>query len=152
MRKRTFDESFQTIRVSQKTDLLSVIRLDARIIVQRWTKMEMRFEIKRGGREEAILSQSLVSLFFGRAIFYPNETKRNQQFEEFLEWTKNRLRGDKEKRVTRLRATTSYGAPRFCSRGSHKCVVLSSNSVLDATFHYVVQSNPPSLASIHKAG
>lgn len=67
----------ETIRVSQKTDLLSVIRLDARIIVQRWTKMEMRFEIKRGGREEAILSQSLVSLFFREGNFLPkrNETK-----------------------------------------------------------------------------
>lgn len=113
----------------------------------------LRDKERRKKKEKKQSCPNLSSpFFFGRAIFYPNETKRNQQFEEFLEWTKNRLRGDKEKRVTRLRATTPYGAPRFCSRGSHKCVVLSSNSVLDATFHYVVRSNPPSLASIHKAG
>lgn len=58
---------------SQKTDLLSVIRLDARIIV-RWTKMEMRFEIKRGKKKKKKKRKSnLVSLF--GTIFYANVTR-----------------------------------------------------------------------------
>lgn len=58
---------------SQKTDLLSVIRLDARIIV-RWTKMEMRFEIKRGKKKKKKKRKSnLVSLF--ETIFYANVTR-----------------------------------------------------------------------------
>lgn len=155
MRKRTFDESFRNDSGIPEDG--SSLRYSPRCAYHRTTVDKngdaLRDKERRKKKEKKQSCPNLSSpFFFGRAIFYPNETKRNQQFEEFLEWTKNRLRGDKEKRVTRLRATTSYGAPRFCSRGSHKCVVLSSNSVLDATFHYVVQSNPPSLASIHKAG
>lgn len=69
----------ETIRVSQKTDLLSVIRLDARIIVQRWTKMEMRFEIKRGGRRRRrsnLVPISRLPFFSGGQFF--TQTKRNE--------------------------------------------------------------------------
>lgn len=125
---------------SQKTDLLSVIRLDARIIV-RWTKMEMRFEIKRGKKKKKKKRKSnLVSLF--GTIFYANVTRN-----ETKSSLNQRLRiegGDKEKQHP-IQDTGSVST--FCPlvpRGSHECVVLSSNSVLDATFHYVVRSNSPS--------
>lgn len=97
--------------VSQKTDLLSVIRLDARIIV-RWTKMEMRFEIKRGKKKKKKKRKSnLVSLF--GTIFYANVTRN-----ETKSSLNQRLRiegGDKENTVASN--NTPYGIrgafPRF---------------------------------------
>lgn len=90
---------------SQKTDLLfSVIRLDARIIV-RWTKMEMRFEIKRGKKKKKKKRKSnLVSLF--GTIFYANVTRN-----ETKSSLNQRLRiegGDKEN-TAQATSHTGYG-------------------------------------------